>query len=291
MMTSWKPTFSSIGDVSVKTRFAPRSRCMTCRIYPCECPREPWLVSCGKCPYRGNRLAQRNMTVRNDGTEVYHESLRDYHLDRFAVRCRRCERVNKSRTRMKRTLRKLAPLCKELAHSSRPWDKYAKMVTATLPSEPLTLEQELFEYDAIFQSQLQVLRKRWNKFRRHYKNLMLAGTYVPEVTVKVNFDRSKGAWFAPKFHHHIHAVVQMPFLDHKSGRLQAFSESGKKFGLGLVHVRGKPYKVKPWDYTDHLGNYLCKYFTKDKFRACPFGKLIGYVPPVEEHGTQEIQKD
>lgn len=260
--------------------------CPNCRKYPCICEKKPYNITCDRCFLRGDTNREPHVVVTPNGDRIWKETFESYRFDKYPIRCRRCERVNKSRTRMKRTLAKLAPLCLALAPADKPWDKYAKMVTAPLPSEPLTVKEECLHYEDVYNSQLLQLRKYWKKFRRYYKNLMKGGTYVVEVTHKVNFDRDKGPWFATKFHFHIHAVVAMPYLSSKNGSLQAFSNSGPKFGLGLVHVRGKPYGIPPWEYSKHLGNYICKYFTKQTWRASPFGMLIGYVPPDTEHATE-----
>lgn len=205
------------------------------------------------------------------------ESYESYRYDKFPIRCRRCENNNRKESRMKRTLKTLCWFAKD--HAPNYWDIYPKMVTVTLPSEPLDLHDELYNYDLVKESQLRAVIAGWKKFRKYYELIMLGGTYVVEITTKVNFDREKGNWFAPKFHAHIHAVVQMPYLDSKKGLLQAFSESGRKFGLGLVHVKGKPKGEPAYKYYRNIGNYLSKYITKGRRRQNPFGKLIGYRPP------------
>lgn len=269
-------TFSSTGDAFVfDTNIWEPSHAVQ--------QRDPYPDTCKGCYLRGDRKRKPYGRKNVLGEFRWDETFESYRFDKFPIRCRKCERVKKRKDRMKRTLNRLSFFCIENAPPDKPWDKYAKMVTVTLPSE--------FDDSRRPEEQIKELFTAFTKFRRFYEKIGIikGGTFNIEITSRINLLDPEIPWFAMKFHAHIHAVVCMPYLDSKNGTLQAFSQSGLKFGLGLVHVRGKPYDVPPWKYHLHLGNYIAKYITKSGRRASPFGKMfMGYkIPPVMIHYGQE----
>lgn len=221
--------------------------------------------TCSRCSYKGNPNVEPDyQRVTYQDTE---SGTRVVEVDRYPVRCTPCDTHYRRYKRTKRSLERVINMAMEYRQG------YPKMVTLTLPSvpdDPRTLEAQLRE-----------LKLKWTRFRKHWvkTGLWLGGMYCTESTLKVNFDRTKGAWFGIKHHAHIHAVVVMPFF--QKNELIKFSESAHEFGLGRASVRGRPKGLAGSEFVRHLAHYMSKYVTKGHVgvRSANFGKIIGYPWP------------
>ena len=275
-----------MGDTSVKPR---QGFSFTCPEHLCR--------QVGRCEYTGDKDRKMNkIEVKTAFGAPFRwewsggDTWESYSIDRFPRRCTEHDTQYRKYKRTKRQLQKL------LDFSFEEKLGYPKMVTIPLlcvPDDERSLAEMFIE-----------LKKKFNKWRRSHQatGLIVGGVYAVECTTNVIFD---GHLWRPrqgeylkvcdvdpfgkvKHHPHIHAVVCMPFLT--VPKLKKFTASGEDFGLGQVHVKGKPDSVEHWDFAGHLAHYLSKYITKstNDNRSATFGaKFIGWTPPEESHGEAE----